>query len=111
MIILNEKLYKMAEENIKYKSIYNFIYNFSDYNKIQNNEERLIAIINKKSNNLKNTINNYIGFHYYNTVNNLFKDKYLKKLIKNQIIYDEMLKLIEKKNKEIEELKRAKSNY
>jgi hypothetical protein len=71
----------------------------------------VIAIINKKSNNLKNTINNYIGFHYYNTITNLFKDKYLKKLIKNQIIYDEMLKLIENKNKEIEELKRAKSNY
>jgi len=75
----------MAQENIIYKSIYNFIYNFSDYNDIRNNEEKLITIINKKSFNLKNNI---------------------KKLVKNKIIYDEMLILIENKNKEIEELKK-----
>jgi hypothetical protein len=97
----------MAQENIIYKSIYNFIYNFSDYNNIRNNEERLITIINKKSFNLKNNIKYYINLYYYNNINinNIFRDKYIKKLIKNQIIYDEMLILIEKKNKEIEELK------
>ena len=43
---------------------------------------------------------------YYVNINNIFRDRQLKKLIKGQIVYDEMLILIENKNKEIEELKR-----
>ena len=58
---------------------------------------------------LKNSIKSYISNNYndnYININNIFRDRQLKKLIKVQIVYDEMLKLIEKKNKEIEELKR-----
>lgn len=97
------------QDNILYKSIYNFIYKLSDYDTIQNNEERLINIISKNSLYLKNTIKSYINYNYndnYININNIFRDRQLKKLIKSQIIYDEMLNLIEKKNKEIEELKK-----
>ena len=97
------------QNNILYKSIYNFIYKLSDYDTIQNNEERLINIISKNSLYLKNTIKSYINYNYndnYININNIFRDRQLKKLIKSQIIYDEMLNLIEKKNKEIEELKK-----
>ena len=97
------------QDNILYKSIYNFIYKLSDYDTIQNNEERLINIISKNASYLKNTIKSYINYNYndnYININNIFRDRQLKKLIKSQIIYDEMLNLIEKKNKEIEELKK-----
>lgn len=96
------------QNNILYKSIYNFIYKLSDYDTIKDNEERLISIISKNSLYLKNTIKNYINNNYndnYININNIFRDRQLKKLIKGQIVYDEMLNLIEKKNKEIEELK------
>lgn len=96
------------QDNILYKSIYNFIYKLSDYDTIKDNEERLISIISKNSLYLKNTIKNYINNNYndnYININNIFRDRQLKKLIKGQIVYDEMLNLIEKKNKEIEELK------
>jgi hypothetical protein len=101
----------MTQDEILYKSIYNFIYKFSDYDTIKNNEERLISIIYKNSTYLKTTIKSYISSNYndndnYININNIFRDRQLKKLIKGQIVYDEMLKLIEKKNKEIEELKR-----
>ena len=97
------------QNNILYKSIYNFIYKLSDYDTIKDNEERLISIISKNSLYLKNTIKNYINNNYndnYININNIFRDRQLKKLIKGQIVYDEMLNLIEKKNKEIEELKK-----
>uniref|UniRef100_A0A6C0EQX0 Uncharacterized protein n=1 Tax=viral metagenome TaxID=1070528 RepID=A0A6C0EQX0_9ZZZZ len=99
----------MTQDDILYKSIYNFIYKFSDYDTIKNNEERLIAIIYKNSTYLKTTIKSYISSNYndnYININNIFRDRQLKKLIKGQTVYDEMLKLIEKKNKEIEDLKR-----
>jgi hypothetical protein len=99
----------MTQDEILYKSIYNFIYKFSDYDTIKNNEERLIGIIYKNSTYLKTTIKSYISSNYndnYININNIFRDRQLKKLIKGQIVYDEMLKLIEKKNKEIEDLKR-----
>jgi len=99
----------MTQEDIIYKSIYNFISNFSNYNNIRNDEERLIKIITKNSLYLKNNIKSYISNNYndnYININNIFRDRQLKKLIKGQIVYDEMLILINKKNKEIEELKK-----
>jgi hypothetical protein len=99
----------MAQDDILYKSIYNFIYKFSDYDTIKNNEDRLISIISKNSTYLKTTIKSYINNNYndnYININNIFRDRQLKKLIKGQIVYDEMLNLIEKKNEEIAELKR-----
>lgn len=99
----------MTQEDIIYKSIYNFISNFSNYNNIRNDEERLIKIITKNSLYLKNNIKGYISNNYndnYININNIFRDRQLKKLIKGQIVYDEMLILINKKNKEIEELKK-----
>ena len=98
----------MTHDNIIYKSIYNFIYKFSDYDTIKNNEERLINIISKNASYFKNNIKNYISNNYNLNdinINTIFRDKQLKKLIKGQIVYDEMLNLIESKNKEIEELK------
>ena len=103
----------MTQDDILYKSIYNFIYKFSDYDTIKNNEERLIGIISKNSLYLKNTIKSYINSNYndnYVNINNIFRDRQLKKLIKGQIVYDEMLILIENKNKEIEELKMRLKN-
>ena len=98
----------MTHKNIIDRSIYYFIYKFSNYDTIINNEERLIDIISKNSAYLKNSIKNYINDNDNNhiDINNMFRDKHLKKLIKGQIVYDEMLILIEKKNKEIEELKK-----
>lgn len=99
----------MTQEDIIYKSIYNFIYKFSNYDTIRNDEERLIKIITKNSLYLKNNIKTYITNNYndnYININNIFRDRQLKKLIKGQIVYDEMLILIDKKNKEIEELKK-----
>lgn len=99
----------MTQEDIIYKSIYNFIYKFSNYDTIRNDEERLIKIITKNSVYLKNNIKTYITNNYndnYININNIFRDRQLKKLIKGQIVYDEMLILIDKKNKEIEELKK-----
>ena len=104
----------MTQEDIIYKSIYNFISNFSNYNNIRNDEERLIKIITKNSLYLKNNIKSYISNNYndnYININNIFRDRQLKKLIKGQIVYDEMLILINKKNKEIEELKKKLEIY
>jgi hypothetical protein len=98
----------MSHDDIIYKSIYNFIYKFSNYHEIKNDEEKLLKIITKNSLFLKNNIKNYINNNYndsYININNIFNDRHLKKLIKGQIVYDEMLNLINKKNKEIEELK------
>jgi len=109
MIIIIIIIIIMTYGNIMYNSIYNFIYKFSNYDTIINNEERLINIISKNSSYLKNSIKTYINDNYNNNyinINNIFRDKHLKKLIKGQIVYDEMLILIEKKNKEIEELKK-----
>ena len=102
-----------SQEDIMYKSIYNFIYKLSDYDTIRNDEERLIGIISKNSLYLKNTIKCNINSNYndnYVNINNIFRDRQLKKLIKGQIVYDEMLILIENKNKEIEELKMRLKN-
>jgi len=104
----------MTQEYIMYKSIYNFIYKFSNYDNIRNDEEQLIKIITKNNDFLKNNIKNYINNNYNDTyinINNIFTDKKLKKLIKGQIVYDEMLILIDKKNKEIEELKKKLEIY
>jgi hypothetical protein len=104
----------MTQEYIMYKSIYNFIYKFSNYDTIRNDEEQLIKIITKNNDFLKNNIKNYINNNYndnYININNIFTDKKLKKLIKGQIVYDEMLILIDKKNKEIEELKKKLEIY
>jgi hypothetical protein len=99
----------MEYTNIIYKSLFNF----HNYNELENNEERLLQVIYKNKNSLAISIDNYI---YKNTshnslINTLFKDKYLKKLIKNHTIYNEMLNLIEKKNKEINDLKRIIDLY
>jgi hypothetical protein len=57
---------------------------------------------------LKDAINNYIKDYYINNYinDNLFKDNLLKKLIKGHVVYNEMLNLIDRKNKEIDELKK-----
>lgn len=104
----------MTEDNIMYKSIYNFIYKFSNYDTIRNDERRLIKILTKNSLYLKNNIITYINNNYNDNIvniNNIFRDRQLKKLIKGQIVYDEMLILIDKKNKEIEELKKKLEIY
>ena len=64
-----------SQEDIMYKSIYNFIYKLSDYDTIRNDEERLIGIISKNSLYLKNTIKSYINSNYndnYVNINNIF---------------------------------------
>lgn len=104
----------MSQDDIIYKSIYNFIYKFSSYDTIKNNEERLINILTKNSLYLKTNIRNYINNNYNDNIvniNNIFRDRQLKKLIKGQIVYDEILILIDKKNKEIEELKKKLEIY
>jgi hypothetical protein len=58
LIILNEKNNIKWQTKILNINQFTILFIISQIiNKIQNNEERLIAIINKKSNNLKNTIN------------------------------------------------------
>jgi len=94
----------MTQEDI----IYNSVYSYNNYDDIKNNEIKLLQIVNKNKNYLKDAINNYIKDYYMNNLsfNNLFNDNLLKKLIKGHIIYNEMLNIIDKKNKEIDELKK-----
>jgi|688.fasta_scaffold02753_4 hypothetical protein len=94
----------MTQEDI----IYNSVYSYNNYDDIKNNEIKLLQIVNKNKNYLKDAINNYIKDYYMNNLsfNNLFNDNLLKKLIKGHIIYTEMLNLIDRKNKEIDELKK-----
>jgi hypothetical protein len=93
--------------------IYKSLHYFHNYNQIEKNEEKLLAIVNKNRTSLKSLINNYINDYYnnYTNFNILFKDDYLKKLIKNHTIYNEMAILIENKNKEIYELKQKIAIY
>ena len=94
----------MTQEDI----IYNSVYSYNNYDDIKNNEIKLLQIVNKNKNYLKDAINNYIKDYYMNNYinDNLFNDNLLKKLIKGHIIYTEMLNLIDRKNKEIDELKK-----
>lgn len=94
----------MTQEDI----IYNSVYSYNNYDDIKNNEIKLLQIVNKNKNYLKDAINNYIKDYYMNNLsfNNLFNDNLLKKLIKGHIIYNEMLNIIDRKNKEIDELKK-----
>ena len=88
--------------------IYNSVYSYNNYDDIKNNEIKLLQIVNKNKNYLKDAINNYIKDYYMNNLsfNNLFNDNLLKKLIKGHVVYNEMLNLIDRKNKEIDELKK-----
>lgn len=99
----------MAYANIIYKSLY-YVHN---YNQIENNEEKLLEIVNKNKDYLKDSIHNYIDDYYnnYTNFNLLFRDKHLKKMIKGHTVYTEMEILIENKNKEIYELKQKLANY
>jgi hypothetical protein len=94
----------MTQEDI----IYNSVYSYNNYENIKNNEIKLLQIVNKNKNYLKDAINNYIKDYYINNYinDNLFKDNLLKKLIKGYVVYNEMLNLIDRKNKEIDELKK-----
>jgi hypothetical protein len=94
----------MTQEDI----IYNSVYSYNNYENIKNNEIKLLEIVNKNKNYLKDAINNYIKDYYINNYinDNLFKDNLLKKLIKGYVVYNEMLNLIDRKNKEIDELKK-----
>lgn len=94
----------MTQEDI----IYNSVYSYNNYDDIKNNEIKLLQIVNKNKNYLKDAINNYIKDYYMNNLsfNNLFNDNLLKKLIKGHVVYNEMLNLIDRKNKEIDELKK-----
>jgi hypothetical protein len=94
----------MTQEDI----IYNSVYSYNNYDDIKNNEIKLLQIVNKNKNYLKDAINNYIKDYYINNYinDNLFKDNLLKKLIKGHVVYNEMLNLIDRKNKEIDELKK-----
>jgi hypothetical protein len=94
----------MTQEDI----IYNSVYSYNNYENIKNNEIKLLEIVNKNKNYLKDAINNYIKDYYINNYinDNLFKDNLLKKLIKGHFVYNEMLNLIDRKNKEIDELKK-----
>ncbi len=94
----------MTHEDI----IYNSVYSYNNYDDIKNNEIKLLQIVNKNKNYLKDAINNYIKDYYINNYinDNLFKDNLLKKLIKGHVVYNEMLNLIDRKNKEIDELKK-----
>jgi hypothetical protein len=94
----------MTQEDI----IYNSVYSYNNYDDIKNNEIKLLQIVNKNKNYLKDAINNYIKDYYMNNLsfNNLFNDNLLKKLIKGHVVYTEMLNLIDRKNKEIDELKK-----
>ena len=94
----------MTQEDI----IYNSVYSYNNYDDIKNNEIKLLQIVNKNKNYLKDAINNYIKDYYMNNLsfNNLFNDNLLKKLIKGHVVYNEMLNIIDKKNKEIDELKK-----
>ena len=94
----------MTQEDI----IYNSVYSYNNYDDIKNNEIKLLQIVNKNKNYLKDAINNYIKDYYINNYinDNLFNDNLLKKLIKGHVVYNEMLNLIDRKNKEIDELKK-----
>ena len=94
----------MTQEDI----IYNSVYSYNNYDDIKNNEIKLLQIVNKNKNYLKDAINNYIKDYYMNNLsfNNLFNDNLLKKLIKGHVVYNEMLNIIDRKNKEIDELKK-----
>jgi hypothetical protein len=94
----------MTQEDI----IYNSVYSYNNYDDIKNNEIKLLQIVNKNKNYLKDAINNYIKDYYINNYinDNLLKDNLLKKLIKGHVVYNEMLNIIDKKNKEIDELKK-----
>ena len=94
----------MTQEDI----IYNSVYSYNNYDDIKNNEIKLLQIVNKNKNYLKDAINNYIKDYYINNLsfNNLFNDNLLKKLIKGHVVYNEMLNIIDRKNKEIDELKK-----
>lgn len=94
----------MTQEDI----IYNSVYSYNNYDDIKNNEIKLLQIVNKNKNYLKDAINNYIKDYYIDNLsfNNLFKDNLLKKLIKGDVVYTEMLNIIDRKNKEIDELKK-----
>jgi hypothetical protein len=89
----------MTQEDI----IYNSVYSYNNYDDIKNNEIKLLQIVNKNKNYLKDAINNYIKDYY---INNYINDNLLKKLIKGHVVYNEMLNIIDKKNKEIDELKK-----
>ena len=99
----------MRQEDIIYKSVCSF----HKLGFIKNNEDLLIDIIRKNSLFLNTSINNYIKDYYSNNnnLNYIFGDRQLKKLIKNEIVYNEMLNLIEKKNNEIANLKRKLAYY
>ena len=62
---------------------------------------------------MKDAIYNYIKDYYYNNsnINQIFKDHLLKKLIKGHIVYNEMLNIIEMKNKEIDDLRRKLKKF
>ena len=51
----------MAYANIIYKSLY-YVYN---YNQIENNEKKLLEIVNKNKDYLKDSIHNYIEYLKY----------------------------------------------
>jgi|LakMenEpi03Aug12_release.lakeMendotaPanAssembly.Ray.scaffolds.fasta_scaffold1840383_1 hypothetical protein len=99
----------MGQEDIIYKSVCSF----HKLGLIKNNEDLLIEIIRKNSLFLNTSINNYIKDYYSNNnnLNYIFGDRQLKKLIKDKIVYNEMLNLIEKKNNEIANLKRKLAYY
>jgi hypothetical protein len=90
------------------------LYCFHKYHiTIENNEEKIVKIINKKKCSLGTSIDNYITDYYNNYCNFslLFNDKHLKKLIKDFTIYNETLILLENKNKEIYQLKQKLEKY
>ena len=99
----------MLQDDIIYKSVVSF----HKLEIIKNNEELLFEIIRKNSLFLNTSINNYIKNIYSNNnnINYIFGDRHLKKLIKGEIVYNEMLNLIEKKNNEIDDLKQRLAYY
>ena len=46
--------------------IYNSVYSYNNYDDIKNNEIKLLQIVNKNKNYLKDAINNYIKDYYMN---------------------------------------------
>ena len=94
----------MTQEDI----IYNSVYTYNNFETIVNDEIKLLGIVNKNRDYLKDAINNYIKEYYYKNTNfnNLVKDNLLKKLVKGHVVYNEMINIIDRKNKEIYELKK-----